>query len=91
MVFHVEHASLADAEAAEQRVEHIVDSGAADEPVEGDACDAQLLGQQQGISQTDSLGKRFLRLRKQAMLPPVEGRITRIRQNRACGGNQIVA
>jgi hypothetical protein len=41
--------SLADAEASEKGVEHVFGGGAADQPVEGEACAAQFLGHQQRV------------------------------------------
>src|SRR5690606_11338983 len=86
--FHVKQPSLSNAEAPEQRVEHVLRRAAADQPVECQPRLAQALGKQQRIGLPDGLTQRATRLRQQVTLPPVQGPLTRSRHHRGGVSNQ---
>lgn len=61
-------ALLADAEAAEQGIEHIFGGGAAEQAVEGDAGEAQAFGDEQGIVEAGGGGEAFVGFGEEAVL-----------------------
>src|SRR4051794_5766706 len=67
--------SLADAETAEQRIEHVLDAGAAGDPVQRRPRRSQILRRQDEIVLRARLHQRSQGFGKRVSLPPVQGHI----------------
>src|SRR5437764_13829013 len=75
---------LSKAEASKERVEHILDAGAAGQPVEGNAGDAKLLGHQHEVAGPRRAGERIGCFGETLRLAAVQRDCVLGRKHRAC-------
>ena len=81
---------LADAEAAEQGVEHVFGGGAAEQAVESNAGKAQGFGDEQGIGEPGGGGEAFVGFGEEAVLALVKRGVTGTGQGSAGRGDQVL-